>query len=138
MDFKTLDLVTAAEQGSFCQLHHPVTEEPLIDADTKEPVGFTVLGVDSKTYQSLAHAAIDGALKEQASRGRKVRSSMSENERKARKLVSKCVTEVHHVELESEAVTTDEHSLTSFFARMPWAQEQVEAHQRNRGAYLGE
>lgn len=77
LDLKDLNVSAAASRGAFIELEHPVTGEPLMDADGK-PYGIEGLGEDSaevrkidrkhadKRAEKMRKGNIDAALKQDA------------------------------------------------------------------------
>lgn len=77
LDLNDLNVAAAASRGTFVELEHPVTGEPLLDADGK-PYGVEVLGDDSpevrkierkqadKRAEKLRRGNIDASLKQDA------------------------------------------------------------------------
>lgn len=77
LDLKDLNVAAAASRGAFIELEHPVTGEPLVDAEGT-PYGVDVLGEDSpevrkverkqadRRAEKLRRGNIDASLKQDA------------------------------------------------------------------------
>lgn len=58
LDLKDLNVAAAASRGAFIELEHPVTGEPLLDADGK-PYGIEGLGEDSPEVRKVERKQAD-------------------------------------------------------------------------------
>lgn len=132
MDLSHLD-TSLAESGVFMQFNHPVTGDPLIDPDNKEPVGVVLMGADSAAYREAENAIIaartaDAGKAEKFNRDRLLSELLD-------RLVA-CTIEFRNVTLRGKPVDKKETAHRLAYVQLPWAREQAVQFIEDRANFL--
>ena len=124
MDLKNLNVTEKAEEGSWCELEHPVTGETL-------DIRIKLAGIDSKTYREAARKQINKRLKKGL---RKI--SVEDTEQEEIELLAACTLDWENVEYEGKELECNPENVKFVYKEFPWIREQVDAFIADRGNYL--
>ena len=124
MDLKKLNITEKAEEGSWCELEHPVTGETL-------DIRIKLAGIDSKTYREAARKQINKRLKKGL---RKI--SIEDTEQEEIELLAACTLDWENVEYEGNVLECNPENVKFVYKEFPWIREQVDAFIADRGNYL--
>lgn len=126
MDFASIDLAANAERGADVHIEHPITEEPLFDADGK-PITITVLGQDSREFRSAV-----SALAEKVSKGKQ---TLEKSEANAIELLARIVLRWHGIEWEGKPLECTRENVKMFLTKFPPIRRQIDAFVADRSHF---
>lgn len=133
MDFSTLEITRDAVP---IQLRHPVTNVPLVDEATKEPVVILLVGMDSEKYRRKRREFLDDRLKDSERNRGKVRVSAAKIEDEGLQTLIACVEGWRHVELNGEPLEFNETNFRKILEKCPWVESQVDEAIADRSNFM--
>lgn len=134
MDLSAIDY--GANQTAELELLHPVSNAPLIDADTNTPVSITVIGIDSDNYKATADVLQNKRLaKLKNNKGFKI--TVSEMESDTIELLSSCITGWKNIAIvPGEALQFNTVNAKKLLLSVKWIKEQLQAFVEERSNFL--
>jgi hypothetical protein len=135
MDFETLDVAAAAEEGAVLHLKHPTTGALLFDTDADgdtAAVTITLAGGDSDRVKAVQRAQVNRRLQ------RRARDPMTaeEVESEAIDVYAAATLSWTNIALGGEALACTPANAKKLYRRMPWVREQVDQFIYERGNFL--
>lgn len=135
MDLSNLDTRPLSEQGSNMHVRHPVTDEPLFDDETGEPITICLLGDDSAELRSLLHQRQTRRI-ERAARTGNMTVTGEQVDADALEILCLATKSWQHIVL-GQRLECNPHNARRLYTEIPWIREQAERHKSNRKNYLG-
>lgn len=138
MDLSTLDTRAASDAGAALHLRHPVTDLPLYDEETKEPVTITLLGRDSAEWRQAEKAQAARRIERLQRTGRSV-STAEEQEAEAVEMYALATKTWQHIVVRGEKWEPSRAAARRLYSEpgLRWIREQVDAFIYARAHFLG-
>lgn len=133
MDLSQLDV---QEGCSTLVLRHPVTDEPLIDEETKEEVSIDLLGVESKKMQSVQHRLANARLSK-GMKGGKLKITAEQLEASSLDLLTEATVGWKHIKVDGNKPPCTSENIRMVYKRFPFVVEQVDEFITDRANHLG-
>ena len=125
MDLKPLDTKTAANEGRWCTIYHPITNEPL-------DIQIKLAGADSDIYKKAINKQVEKKLKKGT-----VNRTLEQEEKEEIEILTACTLDWKNVEYEGRALECKPESIKFIYSQFIWLREQVDNFINDRKNYIG-
>lgn len=125
MDLKLLDTKTAANEGRWCLIYHPITNEPL-------DIQIKLAGADSDVYKKAINKQIEKRLKKSA-----VNRTLEQEEKEEIEILTACTLDWKNVEYEGRVLECNPENIKFIYSQFIWLREQVDNFINDRKNYIG-
>lgn len=142
------DPIAAADEGAFCQLKDPNTEEPLFATDENgvedkgRPIGLVLRGADSPAFKRAVALNLAKQAKRKGVDISKLTNAelfkiMDEGEMNAIELLVAITKDARNIIVNGAEISASKEDLRGLYASQPWVREQADEFFNDRANYLG-
>ena len=125
MDLKLLDTKTAANEGRWCTIYHPITNEPL-------DIQIKLAGADSDIYKRAINKQVEKKLKKNT-----LDTNLEQEEDEEIEILVACTLDWKNVEYEGCVLECSPENIKFIYSQFIWLREQVDNFINNRANFIG-